>query len=133
MTFSEVVERAIGLATAITTYRDTELPKRHPQYPLVDPSVPDPPPPPQEEELRQFLRSRPPDEVYRLLALTYLGRGDFNPADIPGATVELHKSFPTVDTAVDQLLSKPLDEFLATGLDEFRRAGLDLDRLVPAA
>ncbi|MBN9118283.1 MAG: DUF3775 domain-containing protein [Planctomycetes bacterium] len=132
MKFSEVAKRVIELATTIREYWEAELPKYHPKYPLVQPGAGDPPSPPQEGELRQFLLSRPADEVYKLLALMYLGRGDFNALGIVEMAKELRKSFST-DGAIRQMIAKgPLADYLRDGLDELTTSGLDIDNLETA-
>jgi hypothetical protein len=70
MKFSETVNRVIGLATKIREYWDRELPKRHPNYPILNsPDDDDGPPPPEEAELREFLESLPSEDVYKLMSV----------------------------------------------------------------
>jgi hypothetical protein len=53
MMFSQTAAEVIGLATAIRGYWNTELPKRHPNYPVVSLGEDSgPPPPPEEARLR---------------------------------------------------------------------------------
>ena len=49
MKLSETVKEVIALAEVIRNYWDTELPKRHPDYPFVHPGEDSGPPPPEEE------------------------------------------------------------------------------------
>jgi hypothetical protein len=132
MKFSEVVARVIDLATTINNYWETELPKQHPKYPLVDPNVPDPPPPPQEEELRQFLLSRPADEVYKLRALADVGSG------VPATEFEKRwrrfmKDRPDARWEIEHLVRyPPLADGLIDGLAEMSVQNIDVDAGRPA-
>src|SRR5438094_974080 len=61
MKLSEVAEQVIRLGRAANDYWETELPKRHPDYPLVRPGEDSGPPPPEEAELRTLLNKLPED------------------------------------------------------------------------
>lgn len=133
MTFSEVVARTAELSTAISTYWVTELSKLHPRYPIMRPDIPDPPPPPQEEELRQLLRSRPAEDVRKLMAIHDLGAGRFNPAEFPGPA-RPHGSFElTTDEIIDEFADGVLNEFFLVGVHDLHAAGIDLNALKPVA
>src|SRR5208283_1381136 len=113
MKFSETATEVIALATAIRNYWDTELPKRHPNYPVVSPGEDSGPPPPEQQTLRNLLASLPEDDIYKLALLMYLGRGDFGAEDLAGHYETLKKRFATPDWAVAQLLGKaPLADYL---------------------
>jgi hypothetical protein len=64
MSLSEAANRVIDLAGKIRDYYATELPKRHPNYPLVGPDDETAPPPPEEKELRDFLETLSEDMIY---------------------------------------------------------------------
>jgi hypothetical protein len=133
MNFSAVVQRVIELATAIRNYWDTELPKRHPKYPLVRAGEDSGPPPPEEAELREFLKTRPPEEIYKLLSLMYLGRGDFDAIGITEMARDLVKTFPAPDQAIRHIMAKgPLADYLADGVRELAAHHLDIDHLEEA-
>lgn len=127
MQFSEVVKRVIDLATAISAYWEAELPKRYPNYPLVGPGEEDPPPPPQEEELRQFLLSRPAEEVYKLRALADVGSG------VPAVDFEKRwrrfmKDRPETGREIENLLRyPPLADGLIDGWAQFSARNIDID------
>ena len=125
MQFSEVVNRVHELATVINDYWRRELPKRHPNYPLVEPGVDDPPPPPQVKELQQFLLSRPAEEVYKIRAIVDVGSGrpatDFNTRwqrlmkDDPDTHWQI--AFLTVDYGLDEALTEGLEKLSAQHID----------------
>lgn len=130
MKLSETAEKVIALATAIRSYWDTELPKRHPNYPVVSPGEDSGPPPPEEKKLRDLLASLPEDVVYGLALLMYLGRGDFGTDDLAGHYETLKKRFARLDRAVSQMMGKaPLADYLADGMAELKKSGIDVDDL----
>lgn len=133
MPFSDTAKRVIDLATTIRRYWDAELPKRHPSYPLVKAGEDSGPPPPEEAELRGLLQSLPSEDLYKLLALMYLGRGDFNATGFESMVHELRGPFPDRDRVIRQMMSKgPLAEYLADGLHELADHGLDIDKVEAA-
>ncbi len=130
MKFSETVAEVIALATAIRNYWDTELPKRHPNYPIVSPGEDSGPPPPEEKKLRNLLASLPPDEIYKLALLMYLGRGDFGTDDLAGHYETLKRRLARPEGVVTQLIGKaPLADYLGDGLAELKKNGIDVDHL----
>ncbi len=133
MRFSDTVKRVIALATAIRGYWDTELPKRHPKYPLVQPGEDDGPPPPEEAQLRQLLNSLPPDEMYKLLALADVGRG-LQATAFEQRWREYIKDAPELLWAIEyQIGTPPLADYLAEGVERLREAGINLDTPQPSA
>ena len=66
MKLSEAAERVIGLAKVIREYWETELPKRHPGYPVMNPGEQPLPPPPEEKKLAKLFASLPEDMVYQI-------------------------------------------------------------------
>ena len=134
MKLTDAIRRVIDLATAIREYWDRELPKRHKDYPLIRAGEDSGPPPPEEQELRQFLRSLPAEDIYRIMAVMYLGRGDYNPPGVYVMPDELKKSFPNVEFAIEFIIAKgPLAEYLDEGLSELKSAKIDIDVLPLAA
>jgi hypothetical protein len=130
MKFSETVAEVIALATAIRKYWDTELPKRHPNYPVVSPGEDSGPPPPEEKKLRNLLGALPPDEIYKLALLMYVGRGDFGTDDLAGHYETLKKRLAKPERAVTQLMDKaPLADYVTDGLAELKKKGIDVDHL----
>lgn len=98
MKLCHIAKEAIALATAIRSYWDTELPKRHPNYPVVSPGEDSGPPPPEERQLRNLLLSLSEEDIYKVLLLMSLGRGDVGPADLAGHFELLKKRFPKTST-----------------------------------
>jgi hypothetical protein len=131
MKLSEIINRVISLATAIRGYWAEELPKRHPNYPLINLADNSGPPPPQEKELRAFLKGLPAATIYTLTFIMYLGRGDFGPEDLLARYEEMSDRFSKPEWAVSQMLGKaPLAEYLAKGLRYLSEANMDVDRLL---
>ena len=117
MSFLDTVHRVIDLARQTNEYYDAELPKYHRDYPLIRPGEVGPPPPRAEAELEAFMGSLPSDSIYRLMALMYLGRGDFAADDLQAMQTDLKKTYPKRKQAIDQILSKgPLAKYLRQGL-----------------
>lgn len=130
MKLSDAIRRVIELATAMREYWDRELPKRHKDYPWIRAGEDSGPPPAAEEELRRFLRSLPPEDIYRIMTVMYLGRGDFNVHGVFVMPDELKKSFPDVDSAIEFVIAKgPLVDYLSDGLSELEAAKIDIDSL----
>src|SRR5437667_3587565 len=84
MNLSDAAHKVIDLGHKVREYYDTELPKRHPNYPLVNPDEETAPPPPEEKELRDFLMTLSEEQIYQLMLILYLGRGDFGTDDLAG-------------------------------------------------
>ena len=134
MKLSEVVAEVITLSTAIRKYWDGELPKRHPNYPVVSPGENDPPPPPEQQQLRNFLANLPEEELYKIALLMVLGRGDFGADDLPEHYDTLRKRFAKPEWLVAQLMGKvPLADYLTDGLAALKKSGIDVDHLAFAA
>ena len=129
---SEVVKEVIRLAQATREYWDTELPKRHPDYPLVHSGEDSGPPPPQEVQLQKLLTELPEDMIYKLILIMYLGRGDFSTRDLAGHFEQMKETFAKPEWAVSQMMEKaPLADYLAQGLDELSKNRVDVDKLLP--
>jgi len=131
MSFSETAERVVNLATAIRDYWNTELPKRHPNYPVVSPGEDSGPSPPEETELKRFFRGLPDEDVYKLILLMYLGRGDFDADDLATHYGTLKNRYRKRESAISQMEGKaPLADYVADGIAELQKSGIDLDQLV---
>lgn len=130
MKLSEAVEKVIHLAQVIREYRETELPKRHPDYPVMKPGELPLPPPPEEKKLTKLFASLPEEMVYQIGLLMYLGRGDFDVRDLADSYRALKENFDNAAALASQLTDKaPLASYLQDGLAELRRHGIDVDRL----
>jgi hypothetical protein len=130
MKLSQAVEKVITLAKAIREYWETELPKRHPDYPLVRPGEKPLPPPAQEKQLTKLFASVPDEFVFQIALLMYLGRGDFDADDLEEQYETLRENFDNADALASQLTQKaPLADYLQDALAELEKHGIDLDRL----
>ena len=130
MKLSEAATRVITLARKIRAYYSAELPKLHPHYPVVDMTVLGPPPPNEELELEHFLQSLPPETLYRLILLMYLGRGDFGTSNLAGAFMHVKDTFDKPEWAISQMMGKAtLAEYLSDGLSELKRHHIPVDDL----
>jgi hypothetical protein len=133
MKLSEIVAKVSGLNEAISDYWEAELPKRHPNYPLVNPGEDDDngPPPPEEEELEELLRSLPEDKIYQLLLVLYIGRQEFDTSDLPGKYQSLKERYddPREEASVWLGQRGFIADFLATGVDKLKRHNIDVDHL----
>lgn len=130
MKLLEAANEVIAFAEAIRDYWDAELPKRHPDYPLVHAGEDSGPPPPEEKKLKDFLARLPEDIVYKLALILYLGRGDFGTDDLTGHYEELKRRFGRPEEAAAQMVGKAsLADYLTDGLAELRSNGIDVDRL----
>jgi len=134
MKLSEVLKEVIRLASASRDYWDRELPKRHPNYPLLRAGEDSGPAPPEEKELDDFLRKLPPEQIYALILLMYLGRGDFGTEDLDECYKTMKETFPRAELAVTQMSRKGfLAEYLADALAELQAHQMDVDKLDFAA
>ena len=130
MKLSETANEAIALAEAIRSYWDRELPKRHPHYPVINPGEDDGPPPPEEKQLKELLSRLPPDDIYKLVLIMCLGRGDFGVEDLAGHYEDLKSTFAKPEWAIAQMMGKaPLADYLTDGLAELSNNHIDLDTL----
>jgi hypothetical protein len=127
---SEAAERVIELAHATREYWETELPKRHPDYPIVNLGEDSGPPPPEESELRTFLAGLPAEMIYKLILVMYLGRGDFGTSDLAGHFDQLKETFAKPEWAISQMMEKaPLAEYMTDGLAKLSTNGIEVDKL----
>jgi hypothetical protein len=128
MKFSDAAAEVVRLANARRAFWESELPKHHPDYPLVRPSERRAPPPPEDARLRSLLATLPEEVVYKLILTMYLGRGDFGTTGLDHEYAELKKTFPQARIAASQMGGKvPLGDYLRDGLAKLERAGVDLD------
>jgi hypothetical protein len=130
MKLSEAAKRVIPLARKVRKYYDAELPKWHPDYPVVRPEDKEPPPPKEQGELRNFLHSLPSETVYRLLLVMSLGREDFGADDLPGSYEALKRTFSQPESAASYMSYQvPLAEYLSDALLELKRRRIPVDDL----
>ena len=130
MKLSEAVNKVIELAQKVFGYYDRELPKWHPNYPLVNPDDKEPPPPPEEKELKDFLMSLSEDMIDQVLLLTYLGREGVGIADLAESYEDLKGSFGGPEQVAAFLMHyAPLADDLLDALEELRKHKISVDRL----
>lgn len=130
MNLSDAINHVMDLAGKVRDYYDTEFPKWHPNYPLVNPDEADPPPPPEEGELMRFFQSLPADTVYRVALILYLGRGHYGTDDLARGFEDMHGLFADSEQAASQMVAySPLADYLEFGLEALRDRGIDVDEL----
>jgi hypothetical protein len=128
--FAEAAERVIALARKIRAYWEVELPKRHPDYPLIHIDDKPVPQPPEYAKLEEFLKRLPPEMIYQLLLVMHLGRGDFGTANLGERFDELKITFGTPERVISQLTQKAaLGDYLAVGLDKLKNSKIDMNKL----
>ncbi len=131
---SKAADTVIQLSRAIRTYWDSELPKRHRDYPIINPGEDSGPPPPEEAQLKQFLNGLPPDMVYQLLLLRDLGRDYFGTDNLLADFENMKCELPKLELAIALLMGTvPLANQLADGFNKLKRGGLDPDKLFAKA
>lgn len=132
MPFSDIVNKVIALSEATHAYWATELPKRHPEYPLVRPGEDDGPPPPEEEKLRQLLTGLSTDDLYKLALIMFLGGGRFTTNDLVARFEALKDQRGKPELVTQMVETAPLADYLLDGLEELKRHHLDVDHLLEA-
>jgi hypothetical protein len=126
----ENAKKAINLAQAIRSYWERELPKRHPQYPIVNPDEDSGPPPPQEKKLRELLNRLPEETVYKLGLIMYVGRGDFDTSDLSAEYQTIKENFGSPAALIAQMMAQaPLADYLEEGMAILSSQHIDLDKL----
>ena len=86
----------------------------------------------EERRLREFLEAQPPAVVYLLIAIMYLGRGDFEAKDLLDQYGDMSEACGNPKAAARQMVVKlPLPDYLEQGLNKLARAGMDVDKLLP--
>jgi|GEM_PF-3728558 len=86
---------------------------------------------PEERALFQFIESQPPETIYLLTALMYLGRGDFDAGRLADNYGLMAQRFGDQRSAARQMADKiALPQYLEEGLRKASQANLDLDATV---
>jgi hypothetical protein len=130
MKLSEAVREVIRLGDASRAYWDRELPKHHPHYPLIRADEDSAPPPPEDAQIQSLLKSLPEDQLYAIILLMYVGRGDFSADDLLPAYQTMKETFPSKDLAIAQMSGKnTLAEYLTDAMEEIQKRHIDLDNL----
>lgn len=132
MSLAESAHKVIDLAREVRAYYDEEMPKWHPEYPIVYEHESEPPPPLAEVELRAYLTSLPEETVYALATLMEFGRWNFRDGDLSASFEAAKETFEGLDQAIAALMREvPLGDILADALEELGRRRDDVDRLFP--
>ena len=130
MKLSELIREVIRLGDASRAYWDRELPKHHPHYPLIRAGEDSAAPPPEDAQIQALLNSLPEDQLYALMLLTYVGRGDFSADHLEPAYQTVKEILPSRDLAIAQISAhKTLAEYLTDAMEEIRKRHIDLDDL----
>jgi len=130
MKLSEAVREVIRLGDASRAYWDRELPKHHPHYPVIRAGEDSAPPPPEDTQIQALLKSLPEDQLYALILLMYVGRGDFSAHHLLPAYETMKETFPSKDLAIAQMTEKKaLAEYLTDAMEEIQKRHIDLDNL----
>ena len=133
MKLSTVANKVIALGEKIRDYWERELPRRHPDYPIVNPGEDSGPPPPEEKKLRKYLESLPEDVVYKLLLLMYLGQGIVHTDRLADHYQALRDEIGTPGEAVALVEKGAVTEAISRGLEELKRNNIDPDALTFAS
>ena len=106
------------------------MPKHHPHYPVIRAGENSAPPPPEDAQIEALLKRLPEDQLYALILLTYVGRGDFSADHLLPAYQTMKEIFPSRDLAIAQMTGmKTLAEYLTDAMEEIQKRHIDLDSL----
>lgn len=131
MKLSEVADKVIRLGEMSRAYWESELPKRHPYYPIIHAGEDLVSVSPEDTRIRELLKRLPDEQLYALVLLTYVGRGDYAADNLLTAYQSLKETFPSRDLAIAQLTgTETLAEYLTDAMDEVGKHGIDLNSLV---
>jgi hypothetical protein len=129
MKLSAILKKVIGLSEAIRDYWETELPKAHPDYPIVRPGDKTVPPPPEEQQLRDFLTSLPEDVLEKLIVIVLNWRG-FGTTDLADDYRTMKERYDGPEELVSVLVDEvALGDDLIDGLAELKKKKIDVDKL----
>jgi hypothetical protein len=128
MTRTEAIQELIRLGELSRAYWNTELHRRHPKYPIIQHGEDSGPPPPEDKQIHDLLNALPERDLYILLTLMYLGRGDFDLDHLALGYRKMKDAFPKRELAIDQMTGRTvLSEYLMDALEEIRQGHIDLD------
>jgi hypothetical protein len=131
MTLAQVGQQVISLSRAANQAR---VARGKVDSPIVSASVPTMKlPSAAENALRDYLQSQSPEVIYMLMAIMYLGRGDFGPKELQDRYRDISETFGGKEWAATQMLEKQLlPEYLEEGFRRISRTHVDVDRLLSA-
>lgn len=132
MKLSHLIHNVCRLASAASAFNAAELKKRFPGKTLLTlADLTDLPTAPQKKELRQLLHAQSPANLYMLLTLWRLGRGDFPPdCDLLDEYLEASDCFPNVQAVVNYLMGKHLTRYFDAALRQLKESAIDVDKLL---
>jgi hypothetical protein len=85
----------------------------------------------EERRLRDFLEKQSASTIYMLLAITYLGRGDFEAKELLEQYRDMGDAFGNAQLAARQMFGMwTLPEFLENGMAKLARARVNVDKLI---
>lgn len=135
MNLSEAANRVIDLSRRIHDYYEAELPKRFPNYPLLereeDLDIEEQMAPPEKTELQDFLATLPEETLFQLMLIRYLGRGEFGTNDLAVNYEKLKKKLDDAEHAVFDMMvfDTTVGEELSDGLEKLRKDNINVDKL----
>jgi len=130
MKLSEAATKSIELSAKVLEYYERELPKFHPNYPLINPDDSEPAPPPEEAELREFLEVLSPETIYQLYLIKNIGCYVYKVNEMNEHYQELLSMYPKKEWTLTILARNvTLADDLRDGIEILREAGFDVDTL----
>jgi hypothetical protein len=131
MKLSEAFNQVVSLDRKIQEYYNTELPKRHPNYPLVGPDDEEPPPPPEEKELEEFLRRLPDNLLYQLRLISDFNWGRFQVDELAEYYHGMKENVGDREELISEMMwdKAVLADVLEDGLEKLGRYKITLDNM----
>jgi hypothetical protein len=130
MKLSEAVRDIIRLGDASRAYWDRELRRHHPHYPMIHPGEDEPPPPPEDAQIQAVLNSLSEDQLYSLILLMYVGRGNYRTDQLPSAYQAMKESFPSKELIIGRMTGDTwLAADLADAMEQIKKHHIDPDNL----
>ncbi len=82
-------------------------------------------------QLVPFLSQRSAAEIYFLIAIMYIGRGEAQANEVFATYIDVSNLFSAPSLAIDQMLGKaPLSKYLSDGVGKLNQQGIDLNTLL---
>jgi hypothetical protein len=129
MKLSTVVHKVIDLGHAIADWCEEELPKRHPNYPIINEGEEPSPPPPQQKTLRELLESLPEDMVWKIALIRNIGQRGIDPRGLQRQYEEVRERYDDAAEAIALMSGHPaLGDDVEDGLAELKKHKIDVDK-----
>lgn len=131
MKVSDAVNKVIDLAGKISNYYETELPKKYPNYPIVDLDEENFPPPPETKELNDFLATLTDETIYQLMLIASLGRNEFSVDNLAANYERLKGELGSSKQAVSEMMitAPVLAEELSDGMEELNKHAMNVNKM----